>query len=302
MPDHTPYGADTLVIDMVRRFAQERLAPARGRAREGRRDRTGDHPRTRRTRRVRRHHAGAMGRLGNRSGRPMRSLLEEIAAGDGSVSTMVSVHNSPTCIVFDHYGTDAQKDRWLRPLATGRGGGLVRADRAAGGFRRVEPAHPGGEEGRPLHHQRRQAVHQQRGSIPGSTVLFAVTDPSAGKKGHLLLRGGQGDARVHAWRGRRKSSGRRRPRPARCRSRTWRCRRTSASAPKARATSIALSTLESGRIGIAAQSVGMARAALDYAVDYAKERQAFGGRDHRFPGGGFPAGRCEDEAGGGAAD
>ncbi len=46
-------------------------------------------------------------------------LLEEIAAGDGSVSTLVSVHNSPTCIVVEKFGTDAQKDRWLRPLATG---------------------------------------------------------------------------------------------------------------------------------------------------------------------------------------
>ena len=48
---------------------------------------------------------------------------------------------------------------------------------------------------------------------------------------------------------------------------------------------IALSTLESGRIGIAAQSVGMARAALEYAMKYAQERQAFGGTHHRFPGG-----------------
>ena len=46
-------------------------------------------------------------------------LLEEIAAGDGSVSTLVSVHNSPTCIVVEKFGTDAQKDRWLRPLARG---------------------------------------------------------------------------------------------------------------------------------------------------------------------------------------
>src|SRR4029077_10388296 len=52
-------------------------------------------------------------------------VLEEIAAGDGSISTMVSVHNSPTCIVIANSGTDAQKDRWLRKLATGEGGGVV---------------------------------------------------------------------------------------------------------------------------------------------------------------------------------
>jgi len=47
--------------------------------------------------------------------------LMEIAAGDGSVSTMVSVHNAPVCAVIDRFGTDDQKERWLRPLATGKG-------------------------------------------------------------------------------------------------------------------------------------------------------------------------------------
>ena len=62
---------------------------------------------------------------------------------------------------------------------------------------------------------------------------------------------------------------------------------------------IALSTLESGRIGIAAQSVGMARAALDYAIGYAQGAPAVRQADHRAPGGGVPAGGREDPAGGG---
>ena len=46
--------------------------------------------------------------------------LMEIAAGDGSVSTMVSVHNAPVCAVLDRFANDDQKERWLRPLAEGR--------------------------------------------------------------------------------------------------------------------------------------------------------------------------------------
>ena len=87
-------------------------------------------------------------------------LLEEIAAGDGSVSTMVSVHNSPTCIVIANSGTDAQKDRWLRKLATGETCRLLRADRASGRVGRVEVAHAGGEKWRSLHRQRIETVHQ----------------------------------------------------------------------------------------------------------------------------------------------
>ena len=160
-------AADTLVIDMVRRFAQERLAPGAA-AREK---------------------AGAiepeiiaeLGELGFFGATTPAQwdgseidpvtyalLLEEIAAGDGSVSTMVSVHNSPTCIVLDQYGTDAQKERWLRPLAQRRACRVVRADRAAGRVGRVEPAHPGGEAGRPLRHQRVQAVHLRRRACPAA--------------------------------------------------------------------------------------------------------------------------------------
>jgi butyryl-CoA dehydrogenase len=118
MPDHTPVGTDSLVIDMARRFATERLAPgAAAREKAG-----AIEPEIIRE-------LGELGIFGATTPAQWDGseidpvtyalLLEEIAAGDGSVSTMVSVHNSPTCIIFDHYGTDAQKDRWLRPLATG---------------------------------------------------------------------------------------------------------------------------------------------------------------------------------------
>ena len=123
MPDHNPaaadpFAADSMVIDMVRRFAQERLAPH-----AAEREKAGSiEPEIIRE-------LGELGvfgattpeRWGGSELDPVTYalVLEEIAAGDGAVSTMVSVHNSPTCIVIDHHGTDAQKERWLRPLASG---------------------------------------------------------------------------------------------------------------------------------------------------------------------------------------
>ena len=181
MPDHTPIGTDSLVIDMARRFATERLAPgAAAREKAG-----AIEPEIIRE-------LGELGIFGATTPAQWDGseidpvtyalLLEEIAAGDGSVSTMVSVHNSPTCIIFDQYGTDAQKDRWLRPLATGA---------AVGSFALTEP-----QAGSDASNLKTRAVKKgdryvingakqfiSSGGVPGSTVLFAVTDPSAGRKG-----------------------------------------------------------------------------------------------------------------------
>ena len=181
MPDHTPVGTDSLVIDMARRFATERLAPG-----AAAREKAGA---------IEPEIVAELGELGIFGATTPAQwdgseidpvtyalLLEEIAAGDGSVSTMVSVHNSPTCIIFDQYGTDAQKDRWLRPLATGA---------AVGSFALTEP-----QAGSDASNLRTRAVRKgdryvingakqfiSSGSVPGSTVLFAVTDPAAGRKG-----------------------------------------------------------------------------------------------------------------------
>ena len=284
MPDHLPPVADTLVIDMVRRFAQERLAPqAAAREKAGRIE-----PEVIRE-------LGELGvfgattpeRWGGSEIDPVTYalVLEEIAAGDGAVSTMVSVHNSPTCIVIDHYGTDAQKERWLRPLATGE---------AVGSFALTEP-----QAGSDASNLRTRAVKRgdcyvingakqfiSNASLPGSAVLFAVTDPAAGKKGLSCFvvdktMPGFAVARQEQKLGQKASD-------------TCALSFDDMEVPEDQRIGaegegyrIALSTLESGRIGIAAQSVGMARAALDYAVDYAKERKAFGGRIIDFQAVGF---------------
>ena len=275
MPDHTPVGTDNLVIDMVRKFAADRLAPgAAAREKAG-----AIEPEIIRE-------LGELGIFGATTPEKWDGseidpvtyalLLEEIAAGDGSVSTMVSVHNSPTCIVIDQFGTDAQKDRWLRPLATGA---------AVGSFALTEP-----QAGSDASNLRARAVRKgdryvingakqfiSSGGIPGTTVLFAVTDPSAGRKGiscFVVDKATPGYVVVR----REEKLGQKASETCALAFEDMEVPEDQRIGAEGEGYRIALSTLESGRIGIAAQSVGMARAALDYAVAYAKERQAFGGR------------------------
>ena len=275
MPDTLPQPVDTLVIDMARKFAQERLAPgAAAREKAG-----AIEPEVIRA-------LGELGMFGATTpadwdGSDIDAvtyalMLEEIAAGDCSVSTMISVHNSPTCEVLKRYGTDAQRDRWLRKLATGE---------HVGAFALTEPQ--AGSDAAAL---RTRAVKRgdryiingakqfiSSGSIPGSTVLIAVTDPAAGKKGlscFVVDKATPGYAVV-----------RREEKLGQKASETCALAFDDMSVPEdqrigaeGEGYKIALSTLEGGRIGIAAQSVGMARAALDCAVAYAKDRKAFGQR------------------------
>jgi alkylation response protein AidB-like acyl-CoA dehydrogenase len=284
MPDYTPYATDSIVIDTVRRFAQERLAPhAAAREKAGRIE-----PEIIRE-------LAELGMFGATTpsqwggadiDAPTYALaLEEIAAGDGAVSTMVSVHNSPTCVVIDQYGTDAQKERWLRPLAGGE---------AVGSFALTEP-----QAGSDASNLRTRAVKKGERYIingakqfisnadhPGSAVLFAVTDPSAGKRGLSCFvvdksMSGFSVARKEEKLGQKASD------TCALSFQDMEVPEDQRIGAEGEGYKIALSTLESGRIGIAAQSVGMARAALDYATQYAKERQAFGGRIIDFQAVGF---------------
>ena len=284
MPDSSSQYGDSLIIDMVRKFSQERLAPlAAAREKAGR---------------IEPEIIAELGELGifgattpaEWAGSEIDPVtyalvLEEIAAGDGSISTMVSVHNSPTCIIFSNYGTDAQKDRWLRKLATGE---------HIGSFGLTEP-----QAGSDASNLRTRAVKKgdryivngskqfiSNATHPGSIVFFAVTDPSAGKRGLSAFvidktHPGFSVTRTEEKLGQKASD-------------TCALSFQDVEIPEdqrigaeGEGYKIALSTLESGRIGIAAQSVGMARAALDYAVGYAKERKAFGGAIIDFQAVGF---------------
>lgn len=200
--------------------------------------------------------------------------LEEIAAGDGAVSTIMSVNNSPVCAALQRYGTAEQKDRFLTPLARGE---------MIGAFCLTEPQ--AGSDAAAIRSRARREGNQwsiagtkqfiTSGAIAGVALVFAVTDPDAGKKGMSCFlvptdNPGYRVASVEKKLGQRASD-------------TCQIVLDEARVPpemmlggEGEGYRIALANLESGRIGIAAQSVGMAQAAFDAALAYAKERQSFG--------------------------
>jgi butyryl-CoA dehydrogenase len=202
------------------------------------------------------------------------SVVEEIAAGDGSVSTLVSVHNAPTCEVVQMYGTDAQRERWLRPMASGA---------AIGSFALTEPGAGSEASGLKTRAVRNGDGYVINGSkqfisnakIGQTTLLFAMTDPAAGKKGMSCFivandTPGYQIARIEEKLGQKASD------TCHLVFQDMQLAEDQRIGAEGDGYRIALSTLEAGRIGIAAQSVGMARAALDYAIGYAKDRRSFG--------------------------
>ena len=273
MPDGFDMDGDALVVEMARKFATERLAPgAAAREKAGRIE-----PEIIAE-------LGALGILGATTPAAWEGseldpvtyalLLEEIAAGDCSVSTLVSVHNSPTCAVLDRFGTDAQKERWLRPLARGE---------HVGSFALTEP-----QAGSDASNLRTRAVKQgdryvvngakqfiTSGSIHGSTVLFAVTDPAAGKRGVTAFVVAK-DAPGYVIARTEEKLGQKASETCALSFEDMEIPEDQRIGAEGEGYRIALSTLESGRIGIAAQSVGCARAALECAIGYARDRQAFG--------------------------
>ena len=262
-----------LIIETARRFAQERLAPtAAAREQAG-----AIEPEIIRS-------LGEMGFLGATNSadwggseipyETYAQVVEEIAAGDGAVSTLVSVHNAPTCEILEKFGTVEQKERWLRPMASGQ---------AVASFALTEPAAGSDASGIRTRATRTNAGYTINGAkqfisnarIGQTTILFAVTNPDAGKKGISAFvvsndTPGFSVARVEHKLGQKASDS------CALAFDDMQVPDDQRIGEEGEGLKIALSTLESGRIGIAAQSVGMARAALDYAIGYAKERKQFG--------------------------
>lgn len=200
--------------------------------------------------------------------------LEEIAAGDGACSTVMSVHNSVACLPIYRFGTEAQKKQWLPKLATGQ---------MLGAFCLTEP-HAGSDASalkttatRDGELFRLNGVKQfvTSGKNADVAIVFAVTDQSAGKKGISGFivptdNAGYKVGSVERKMGQRASD-------------TCQIIFDDCAIPvdnllgeEGQGYRIALSNLEGGRIGIAAQSVGMARSAYEHALAYAQDREAFG--------------------------
>ena len=204
-------------------------------------------------------------------------VLEEIAAGDGGTSTAISVTNCPFNAILMRYGNEAQKQQWLAPAARGD---------YLGGFALTEP-HVGSDASSLRTTARREGgdyvingVKQfitsgQNGHV---AIVIAVTDKAAGKRGmsafivptHRLGNAGWQVARLEDKLGQHSSD------TAQINLVDCRVPAANLIGEEGEGYKIALSALEGGRIGIAAQSVGMARSALDVAIAYAKERQSFG--------------------------
>jgi len=200
--------------------------------------------------------------------------LIEIAAGDGAVSTIMSVNNAPVCAILQSAASESLRQSYLRPLASGE---------MIGAFALTEP-----QAGSDAANLTTRATRTERGyeitgtkqfitsgRIAGVVIVFAVTDPSAGKRGISAFvvpaeTPGMTVVSLEHKMGQEASD-------------TAQLSFEQAEIPadhligrEGEGYRIALANLEAGRIGIAAQCVGMARAALDHAVRYAKERHSFG--------------------------
>jgi alkylation response protein AidB-like acyl-CoA dehydrogenase len=262
-----------MVRDMARRFAREALAPH---AAAWDRDRTFPADALRQM--------GELGLLGmlippefDGAGLDHVSLavaLEEIAAGDGATSTIMSVQNSVVCMPLLKFGTPEQKAQFLKPLARGAQLGAfcltephagsdaaaikTRAQRTAGGWR--------------LNGVKQFITSGKHAQL---AIVFAITDPMAGKRGISAFlvptnTPGYRVARIESKLGQRASD------TAQIAFEDCDIPADHLLGEAGTGYKIALSNLEGGRIGIAAQAIGMARAALAAAAKYATEREAFG--------------------------
>lgn len=262
-----------MIRDMARQFARERLAPG-----AAERDRTHRFP----AEELR--EMGELGLLGmvvpeewggaGADAVAYALAIEEIAAGDGAISTIMSVHNSVGCAPILKFGTDAQKEQYLRPMAAGR---------VLGAFCLTEP-----QAGSDASALRTRAVADgdhyvlngakqfiTNGQHAGVALVFAVTDPAAGKKGISAFlvptdNPGYKVARLEQKMGQHCSD------TAQILLEEARVPASSMLGKPGEGYRIALANLEGGRIGIAAQAVGMAQAAFEAARDYARDRVSMG--------------------------
>ncbi len=262
-----------MIRDALRSFAQERLAPNAARW-----DRDHHFPREELQ------ELAALGAFGvavpeqyGGAGLDYVALalvLEEIAAGDGGISTIISVNNCPVCSIAMMYASEAQKQQWLRPLAQGE---------LLGAFALTEP-HTGSDAAALRTTATRDGEHYvingtkqfiTSGKYGDVAIVMAVTDKAAGKKGISAFwvptnTPGYIVAGVEHKMGQHSSD------TAQIVFENCRVPAENLIGEEGMGYKIALSGLEGGRIGIASQAVGMARAAYEAALAYAKDRESFG--------------------------
>src|SRR5574343_1009193 len=201
-------------------------------------------------------------------------ILEGIAAGDGATSTVVSVNNCPVCSILMAWGNEEQKAVFLKPLARGD---------MLGAFCLTEP-HVGSQadglkttavrdgDDYVISGVKQFITSGKNGDV---AIVMAVTDKAAGKKGISAFlvptaTPGYQVARVEEKMGQHTSD------TAQIVFENCRVPAANRLGDEGQGLKIALSGLEGGRIGIASQSVGMARAAFEAALRYSRDRVTFG--------------------------
>jgi alkylation response protein AidB-like acyl-CoA dehydrogenase len=263
----------TLIRDSARAFAQEKLLPG-----AAERDRTCEPPLDLLR------EMGGLGFMGmtvaedwGGAGADYVSYvlaMEEIAAGDGAVSTIMSVNNAPDCLAIERFGTDEQKEQWLKPLAKGEmlGAFALTEPQAGSDASDLKTRAKADGNGYVLNGTKQFITS---GSIADVVLAFAVTDPGAGKRGITAF---LVPTNAPGYRVLRKEQklGQRASDTCALQFEDLRVPGSARLGEEGDGYRIALANLEAGRLGIAAQSIGMARAAFEAALAYAKERKQFG--------------------------
>lgn len=203
-------------------------------------------------------------------------MMEEIAAADAAHSTIISVNNSLYCGGILKFGTESQKQRFVRPVATGE---------SIGAYGLTEP-----QSGSDAANMRTRATLSKDGThyvingkkswitsgpVADYVLLFAVTDPEKKSRGISAF---VVDARAPGFvRGKTEPKlGIRASATCEIELTDYRCPVEHRLGQEGEGFAIAMQVLDSGRIGIAAQAVGIARAAYEASLSYVKERKAFG--------------------------
>jgi len=201
-------------------------------------------------------------------------VLEEIAAGDGGTSTAISVTNCPVNAILMRYGNAQQKKQWLQPLAQGKmlGAFCLTEPQAGSDASSLRTTARKTADGYVIDGVKQFITSGKNGQV---AIVIAMTDKAAGKKGMSAFlvptdAPGYHVARLEDKLGQHSSD------TAQINFDACRIPAENLIGQEGEGYRIALGALEGGRIGIAAQSVGMARSAFDVALAYAKERQAFG--------------------------
>ena len=199
--------------------------------------------------------------------------VEEIAAGCASSATLMSVQNGLGCGSILAWGSDAQKREWLPDLASGRKiACFCLTEPQAGSDAANLKTRATLEGGRWRIDGTKQFIsNAERASV---AILFAVTDPSLGKKGisaFIVPTATPG----FAVQKRERKMGLRALDTCGVVLDGCAVAQTNLLGPRGKGLAIALANLEGGRIGIAAQAVGIARAAFEAALGYARVREQF---------------------------